>query len=643
MFTRISLYLLWSLAWTGDLINTNVFLGLLLISYLATGGNYTLYLLYHTAGRDARGAWRYLQLLVLVYVYQKRNLTVSQVFQRTVKKHPDKVCMYFEDEKWTFRELDEYSNQLAHFLHSAGFKHGDSVALFMENRLEYVGLWLGCTKIGVVPALINFNLRGKSLMHSISAVSASAVIFGSELSSAINDIQPELTVDIRLFSCGKKFNLVGRSENLQSLMSQQSVHPVPEEVTSKLQFSDKLVYIYTSGTTGLPKAAVVKNSRFYFYCGGVYYMNAMYNLKRLVFYDPLPLYHSAGGVVGIGLMMIFGATVVIRQKFSVRNFWQDCIRYDCNGAQYIGEICRYLLSAPQSPEDRSHNVEIMWGNGLRPSIWQQFTQRFGIKFIGEFYGATEGNSNVLNIESKPGSVGFTSVLLPFVYPVSLIRVDEEGELIRADSGLCIACRPGETGEFIGKIVMGHPARDFQGYIDKVATNSKIIRDVFRKGDMYFRSGDLLYADEFGWMYFVDRMGDTFRWKGENVSTVEVESVISSVLEQVDSVVYGVDVPGMEGKAGMAAIVEDGSKFDLESFLTRLKAELPPYAIPLFLRLVNTIDITGTFKFRKLDLVRDGFNPSNVADPLYFYNASQGRYVKLDQGLYDDIISMRCRL
>ena len=190
-----------------------------------------------------------------------------------------------------------------------------------------------------------------------------------------------------------------------------------------------------------------------------------------MFYDPLPLYHSAGGVVGIGLMMIFGATVVIRQKFSVRNFWQDCIRYDCNvmtevlmiaitgwmfvqGAQYIGEICRYLLSAPQSPEDRSHNVEIMWGNGLRPSIWQQFTQRFGIKFIGEFYGATEGNSNVLNIESKPGSVGFTSVLLPFVYPVSLIRVDEEGELIRADSGLCIACRPGETGEFIGKIVMG---------------------------------------------------------------------------------------------------------------------------------------------------------------------------------------------
>jgi len=641
MYTRVILYTLLASCWTGQLLSTNVTAGLLLLSYLITGGNYTLYLLYHTAGRDARGAWRYLQLLVLVYVYQKRNLTVSQVFQRTVKKHPDKVALYFEDESWTFKQLDEYSNQLAHFLLEAGFKHGESVALFMENRPEYIGLWLGCTKVGLVPALINFNLRGKSLMHSISAVSASAVIFGKELHEAMTDIQPELPSNVRLYSSGQ--TRVTRAENLASLLSGQSLGPVPESVTRSLQFSDKLLYIYTSGTTGLPKAAVIKNSRFYFYCGGVYYMNAMYNLKRLVFYDPLPLYHSAGGVVGIGLMMIFGATVVIRQKFSVRNFWQDCIKYDCNGAQYIGEICRYLLSAPQAPEDRSHNVEIMWGNGLRPSIWQQFQERFGVKFIGEFYGATEGNSNVLNIDSKMGSVGFTSVLLPFVYPVSLIRVDEEGEIVRDSRGLCIKCRPGEPGEFVGKIVMGHPARDFQGYVDKVATSSKIITDVFRKGDMYFRSGDLLYADEFGWMYFMDRMGDTFRWRGENVSTVEVESVISSVLEQVDSVVYGVDVPGVEGKAGMAAIVEDAAKFDLDTFLLRLKAELPAYAIPLFVRLVNSIDTTGTFKFRKLDLVREGFNPVLVSDPLFFYNSSSGGYTRLDSCLYEEIVSMKCRL
>jgi len=266
-----------------------------------------------------------------------------------------------------------------------------------------------------------------------------------------------------------------------------------------------------------------------------------------------------------------------------------------------------------------------------------------VNHIGEFYGATEGNSNVLNIDSKPGAVGFTSVLLPFVYPVSLIRVNEEGEPVRDKSGVCIRCLPGEAGEFVGKIVKGHPSRGFDGYVDKKATEKKIVRDVLRRGDMYFRSGDLLYADEFGWMYFMDRMGDTYRWRGENVSTIEVESVISSVLEQADSVVYGVDVPGVEGKAGMAAIVEEAGKFDLERFLNRIRAELPAYAIPLFIRLVSTIDITGTFKIRKLDLVREGYNPTVVSDPLFFYNSAVGTYCELDTCLYEDIVSMRCRL
>lgn len=200
---------------------------------------------------------------------------------------------------------------------------------------------------------------------------------------------------------------------------------------------------------------------------------------------------------------------------------------------------------------------------------------------------------MLNIDSKPGSVGFTSVLLPSVYPVCLVRVDAEGKIIRGTDGLCVKCSPGEPGEFVGKIVQNHPSRGFDGYVDKTATDSKIIRDVLRRGDSYFRSGDLLYADEFGWMYFMDRMGDTFRWRGENVSTVEVESVISTVLAQTSSVVYGVDVPGVEGKAGMAAIVEDVAKFDLDRFLSNLKTELPSYAIPLFVRLVGNLDITGS--------------------------------------------------
>jgi len=631
-----------------EVLSFQIFVGLVFVSYLVTGGNYTLYLVYHTAPRDFRGAVRYLRLLAMVYIYQKQNLTLPQVFQKTASKYPNRICLHFHDQSWTFKQLDEYSNRMANFLLSAGFRRGQSIALFMENRPAYVGTWLGCCKLGLVPALINFNLRGQSLVHSILAASSVAVVFGTELTSAMEEVSSELG-DIKLYSSrgGAGESSSGKSKlhscSLDRELQNHSTEDLPDSVKNSLSFNDKLLYIYTSGTTGLPKAAVVKNSRFYVYCGGLYYMNAMYKLNKLVFYNPLPLYHSAGGVVGIGLMMVFGATIVIREKFSVRNFWKDCIKYDCNGAQYIGEICRYLLSVPESPEERSHGVEIMFGNGLRPQIWQQFVNRFGIKFIGEFYGATEGNSNVLNIDSKPGSVGFTSVLLPFVYPVSLIRVDEEGEPVRGENGLCIKCEPGEPGEFVGKIVKGHPSRGFDGYVDKKATAKKIAHNVLRHGDMYFRSGDLLYADEFGWMYFMDRMGDTFRWRGENVSTVEVESVISFVLEQTDSVVYGVDVPGVEGKAGMAAIVEDAAKFDLNQFLSRIKVELPVYAIPLFIRVVGALDVTGTFKIRKMDLVREGYNPSVVQDPLFFYNYAAGEYCKLDHGLYDDIVSLRHRL
>jgi len=644
MYTRLFLYCLLISCWLLEVLSSEVSVGLGIISYLLTGGNYTLYLIYHTAWRDARGAMRYLRLLFYVYTRQKLNITVPVAFQKTAKKYPNRVALYFEDQSWTFKKLDEYSNQVANFLLSAGFKQGESIAIFMENRPEYVGTWLGCTKIGVVPALINFNLRGRSLVHSISAASSTAVIYGAELTSAVNEVYSELG-SIKMFCSGLKMSgsTATHSCSLDRELLNFTTEDVPTSVKKCLSFTDKLLYIYTSGTTGLPKAAVVKNSRFYVYCSGLYCMNAMYKLDKLVFYDPLPLYHSAGGVVGIGLMMCFGASVVIRQKFSVRNFWKDCIKYECNGAQYIGEICRYLLSVPESPEERNHKVQIMFGNGLRPQIWQQFVDRFGVKFIGEFYGATEGNSNVLNIDSKPGSVGFTSVLLPFVYPVSLIRIDENGEAIRDENGLCVKCEPGEPGEFVGKIVKGHPSRGFDGYVDKKATEKKIVHNVLRKGDMYFRSGDLLYMDEFGWMYFVDRMGDTFRWRGENVSTVEVESVISHVLEQTDSVVYGVDIPGVEGKAGMAAIVEDVAKFDLDKFLSRLKAELPTYAIPLFIRLVGSLDLTGTFKFRKLDLVREGYDPSKIQDPLFFYNAAAGGYCKLDSCLYDDIISRRYRL
>jgi len=285
----------------------------------------------------------------------------------------------------------------------------------------------------------------------------------------------------------------------------------------------------------------------------------------------------------------------------------------------------------------------MIGNGLRPQIWDLFVRRFNIKRIGEFYGATEGNSSVVNIDGREGAVGFTSVLLPFVYPVRLIKVTETGDVVRDKKGLCVLCKPGEPGEFIGKIVKNHPSREFDGYVDKKATAKKIAYDVMSKGDMWFRSGDLLTMDEFGWMYFVDRMGDTFRWRGENVSTNEVEAVLSSVLKQQDTIVYGVEVPGVEGRAGMAAIVAPSGGLDLKNFLAAVKKQLPGYATPIFIRLVQQLDLTGTFKLKKIALQREGYNPYLIEDKLFFLDVVKGAYRSLDRCLYHDIVEMRCRL
>jgi len=658
------------LLWGLDYLTLSLTTGLMLMVFLVTGGHHTLYLAWHTLPRDLRGALRYLKLLFFVYQCQKRNVTVPKAFSRVAAKHPTKPALLYENTSWSFGELERYSNRVANYLVSRGYGPGDCVAIFMENRPEYVAVWLGCTKVGVLPALINSNLQGNPLIHSIKSASAQGLIYGTELAKAVCDVQPQLGQGLHLFystdsvmvtssdsSCDVTNNSVQQQQSVilkedsqprhidfDSEIRKSSPDSPPKHVTQQLKFTDKLLYIYTSGTTGLPKAAVIKHSRFYFYCAGMYYLNNLGSFGDLRVYDPLPLYHSAGGVVGIGLMMVFGSTVAIRKKFSVRNFWKDCVNFNCNGAQYIGEICRYLLSAPETPEEKRHSVQIMFGNGLRPQIWEQFTQRFAIPRIGEFYGATEGNSNVLNIDSKPGSVGFASVLFPFVYPVRLIRVDENGDVVRdAKTGCAVVCKPGETGEFVGKIVKNHPSRGFDGYVDKAATEKKICNDVLRKGDMWFRSGDLLNMDQFGWMYFVDRMGDTYRWRGENVSTIEVEAVLSNVLNQQDTIVYGVEVPGVEGRAGMAAIVEPSGGLDLKTFLSAIKNQLPSYATPIFIRFVQHLDITGTFKIKKMDLQREGFNPHVIEDRMFFYDVAKGAYRQLDACLYNDIVEMRCRL
>jgi solute carrier family 27 fatty acid transporter 1/4 len=286
---------------------------------------------------------------------------------------------------------------------------------------------------------------------------------------------------------------------------------------------------------------------------------------------------------------------------------------------------------------------MVFGNGLRPQIWPQFVKRFNIKRVAEFYGATEGNANICNIDNTVGAIGFVSRIIPMVYPISIIKADPDtGEPIRGPDGLCQPCKPNEPGVFIGKIIPNNPSRAFLGYVDKKASDKKIVRDVFKKGDCAFLSGDILIADERGNLYFKDRTGDTFRWKGENCSTSEIEGVVSNEAGYKDTVVYGVEIPNMEGRAGMAAIHDPDRNLDLSALSKNLQKSLPAYARPQFIRLLDKVDLTGTFKLRKLDLQKEGYDPRTIHDKLYYLNNKTGVYEQLTLEIYDKIIKNEIR-
>uniref|UniRef100_A0A673XM01 Arachidonate--CoA ligase n=1 Tax=Salmo trutta TaxID=8032 RepID=A0A673XM01_SALTR len=573
----------------------------------------------------------------------KERNTLPKIFAETVRRHGDKTALIFEGtgEKWSFRQLDEYSNRVANLLLQRGFVEGDVVALFMENRSQYVGLWLGMAKIGVEAALINFNLRLEALVHCVTISNAKAVVFGSELTEAVCEVHSSMGKTVQMLCSGDwdPKRVPAGTECLEPLLDAAPTHlPIRPDRC----FTDRLFYIYTSGTTGMPKAAIVVHSRYYRMAALVYYGFGM--TSDDVLYDCLPLYHSAGNIVGVGQCLIHGMTVVIKKKFSASRFWDDCAKYNCTIVQYIGEICRYLLNQPVKDIEGKHKVRMALGNGLRQSIWEEFTSRFNVLQIAEFYGATECNCSLGNFDNMTGACGFNSQILPFIYPIRLVKVDEETmELIRGPDGVCIPCGPGEPGQLVGRINQKDPLRRFDGYVNEGANSKKTANSVFKKGDTAYLSGDVLVMDQYGYMYFKDRTGDTFRWKGENVSTTEVEGTLSRLLDMKDVVVYGVEVPGAEGKAGMAAVADPERSTDLEKFGKDLEKALPPYARPVFLRFLKEVNKTGTYKFQKTDMRRDGFDPSMVSDKLYFLDPTRGRYVELHQELYSSIISGKQKL
>uniref|UniRef100_T1IQZ9 Long-chain-fatty-acid--CoA ligase n=1 Tax=Strigamia maritima TaxID=126957 RepID=T1IQZ9_STRMM len=548
------------------------------------------------------------------------NSTVTSEFAEIVRKYPNKKCFLHEDKVWTFKEVDEFSNRVANSFSKAGYRKGDVVALLMESSPEYVGIWLGLAKVGICSALINYNLRQKTLIHSITVSEAKVLIFGKEFINVVKEVQGPLNHDFKYYCFGDFDSNVITAQPLNKFLEESSVMPPPLVLCNQ---KDRLMYIYTSGTTGLPKPAIIHHARYIFISAGIRIM--MHVRFNDVIYTPLPLYHSAGGVIGIGQAILAGSTVVIRSKFSASKYWDDCIKYNCTVAQYIGEICRYLLASPPKPTDTEHRVRLIFGNGLRSQIWKPFVGRFRVKEIGEIYGSTEGNANIVNIDNQPNAVGFVSRIAPWAYPVTLIRIDKDtNEPLRDKNGLCIQCKPDEPGEFVGKIINSDPVRDFSGYVNEKATEKKIVHSVFRKGDTAFLSGDLLVMDDFGYIYFKDRLGDTYRWRGENVSTIEVEGVIISLIGLKECTVYGVEVPGCEGRAGMAAIFDEYNTLDLKH--------------------LHEVFMSRTYKLRKVDFQMQGINPKVIKkDKLFYLNSKTSQYEVLDEQVYESICNEKIRL
>jgi len=568
-------------------------------------------------------------LWLLRRVKPNATRSIVDIVEEQARRRPGNTAIVYLDQSMTYAGLDACANRYAHWALAQGIGRGGTVALLMENRPDYICAWLGLFKVGAQVALINTNLTGASLAHSIAISGAKHAIVGAELAqnflAAPFETAPKLWVD-------------GEGGNLSlALASAKNTSP-GKDARAGVTLKDRAFFIYTSGTTGLPKAANFSHMRMLFMMSG--FVGALQPRETDRIYDPLPLYHSTGGVCAVGMAFFTGGALIIKRKFSVHDFWSDVHNYNATMFEYIGELCRYLLNAPPSPLDRGHSVRAITGNGLRPEIWRQFQERFAIPRIVEFYGATEGNVSMLNYDGTVGAVGRVPNYLQWLLPARVVRFDVEKEMpVRGTDGLCIECGPDEAGETLGGI-SSRPGREFEGYTSKADSEKKMLRDVFRHGDAWFRTGDLMRRDSHGYFYFVDRIGDTFRWKGENVSTGEVGEALLAVPGIREANVYGVAIPGVDGRAGMASLVVDGD-FDLDGLPKRLAA-LPSYARPIFLRLTPRIEVTGTFKQRKVDLVREGFDPSSIADPIYALDSDTGKYERLTPDWFSEVQSGQAR-
>jgi fatty-acyl-CoA synthase len=553
-----------------------------------------------------------------------QHYSVADLLEARAADAAERPFLVFEGRNVTFAAMNALANRIAHAALAAGFRAGDVVALLMENRPEFPMVWLGLAKVGIVTALLNTSARGRILRHALEQTRAAGLIFGCECAAQVLTLEPAER-PARLFALpdpgGTPADAVpAEAPGFDAHMATAPATNPDRQQRAHVQLRDPLYYIFTSGTTGLPKAALMSHLRF-LNAGGV--IAGFLALDREdVLYNVLPLYHGAGGMVVVSAALHVGIPIVLRRRFSASEFWSDVRRHRVTAWYYIGEICRYLLNQPPRSDDAAHTLRKMSGAGLKADVWEAFQARFGIETVCEGLGSTEANYGLTNVDNKLGSVG----RLP--YPehsnIRVVRYDiDSGEHLRAADGTRVLCAPGEVGELIAEILDGPTAAGFfEGYTSPEATEAKILRDVFRAGDRWVRSGDLVRRDADDYFYFVDRVGDTYRWKSENVSTEEVAQILARFPGVAVANVYGVRVPGNEGRAGMVALtLQAPARFDPYAFHEFAAGRLASYAMPLFVRLAPDADLTTTFKLRKIELQRAGYDPARTRDALFVRDAA----------------------
>ena len=581
-----------------------------------------------SSGSSANAWLRALELTTPIARNRDRILPV--VIAQAAAQYGDAPALLSERESLSYRGLAERANQYARWALDQGLAKGEVVCLLMTNRPEYLAIWLGITSVGVVVSLLNTNLSGSSLAHCIRAAAPKHIVASAEFIDTLISALLLLESSPAVWMHGPHSADFAR---IDDDVLQYSGEPLSSNERRQTNIDDLALLIYTSGTTGLPKAANVSHARVMQWSHWFAGMMEVRPADRM--YNCLPMYHSVGGVQTPGAMLAGGGSVVLREKFSASHFWSDIVRWDCTLFQYIGELCRYLLHAAPCAEEAEHRIRLACGNGLSAEVWDAFKNRFRIPRILEFYAATEGNVSLFNVQGKRGAIGHIPAYLAHRFSPALAVFDAEtGEPARNEQGFCIRCAANQAGEALSRIAhdSSNIGSRFEGYTTTDATEKKILRDVFESGDAWVRTGDLMRGDEKGFFYFVDRIGDTFRRKGENVATSEVAEAICAFPGIEHANVYGVAVPGTEGRVGMAAVVT-GGELDLTRFRKHLGSTLPAYARPVFLRICKQIDLTGTFKYSKTELIRQAYDPEACDDALYFDHHELDAFVPIDREFY----------